>query len=221
MPEVDSVGAVSTDPTHDIPDAEVLRSRYRPAHPAILAKARPKIDPKAADFIAASPFLVLATTSPEGTDASPRGGPPGFVRVLDDGHLALGDLAGNNRLDSYGNIVEHPQVGLIFFVPGIEETLRVNGRASLTTDPTVLDQAAVDGRTPKVAVVVAVDECFIHCAKALRRSGLWDPGSWGAVASPTGAEVIVDAYQLDVDPALVAADLEVGYQETIWEAGGL
>jgi PPOX class probable FMN-dependent enzyme len=207
--------------TTTIGSADELRSRYRPAHPAILAKARPKVDPKAAEFIAAAPFMVLATTSGSGTDASPRGGPPGFVAVVDDTHVAFGDLAGNNRLDSYGNIVEHPAVGMLFFVPGIDETLRINGRASLTSDPAVLARTTVDGRVPKVAVLVEVDECYIHCAKALRRSGLWDPERWGQAPSPTGAEVIVDQYSLDVDPAAVEADLEAGYQETMWESGGL
>ena len=125
-------------PDHAIRDEADLRDHYRPAHQAVLDKARPKIDPKAAGFIAASPFMVLASTSASGTDASPRGGPPGFVTVLDEHHLAFGDLSGNNRLDSYANIVEHAHVGLLFLVPGVGETLRVNGRATLTTEPSVL-----------------------------------------------------------------------------------
>jgi AspT/YidE/YbjL antiporter-like protein len=107
-------------------------------------RQRPKIDPKAAGFVAAAPFMVLATTSASGTDASPRGGPPGFVTVLDEHRLAFGDLSGNNRLDSYSNIVEHPQVGLLFLVAGVGETLRVNGRASITTDPAVLERTAIN-----------------------------------------------------------------------------
>jgi PPOX class probable FMN-dependent enzyme len=203
---------------HDQAD---LRARYRDPTPAVVHKARPCVDPKAAAFLASSPLLVLATTSASGTDASPRGGPPGFVRVLDEHHVAFADLSGNNRLDSYGNIVEHPQVGMIFFVPGEGETLRINGRASVTTDPEVLACTAVDGVRPKVAVVVDVEECYIHCAKAIRRSGVWDPSTWlSADERTTGAEVIVDQFDLDVDPATVAANLEQNYEETLWVEGG-
>lgn len=209
------------DITTPMRDEDAIRARYHPAHPAILAKARPRVDAKAADFVAASPFVVLATTSASGTDASPRGGPPGFVKVLDPERVAFGDLAGNNRLDSYVNIVDRPEVGMLFLVPGVGETLRINGRASVTSAPDVCELVAIDGVQPKVAVVVDVDECYIHCAKALRRSGLWDPDTWSAPAArPSAAEVIVDQYQLDVEPALVEADLEAGYQETIWTGGG-
>jgi len=209
------------DATNVIRDEADLRDRYRPAHPAILAKARPLVDPKAADFVAASPFVVLATTSPAGTDASPRGGPPGFVRVLDAERVAFGDLAGNNRLDSYANIVHHSEIGMLFLVPGIEETLRINGRAHVTDDPAVCARVAIDRVHPKVAIVVDVEECYIHCAKAVRRSGLWETGTWlGPTARPSAAEVIVDQYRLEVEPAVVAADLEAGYQETIWTGGG-
>lgn len=209
------------DITTPMRDEDAIRARYHPAHPAILAKARPRVDVKAADFVAASPFVVLATTSASGTDASPRGGPPGFVKVLDPERVAFGDLAGNNRLDSYVNIVDRPEVGMLFLVPGVGETLRINGRASVTSAPDVCELVAIDGVQPKVAVVVDVDECYIHCAKALRRSGFWDPDTWSAPAArPSAAEVIVDQYQLDVEPALVEADLEAGYQETIWTGGG-
>lgn len=207
--------------TNEIRDEAQLRDRYRPANPAILAKARPRVDPKAADFVAASPFMVLATTSSAGTDTSPRGGPPGFVKVLDPRRVAFGDLAGNNRLDSYVNILDRSEVGLLFLVPGVGETLRINGRAGVTGDPDLCARVAIDGVQPKIAVVIDVDECFIHCAKALRRSGLWDPDTWGdPSARPSAAEVIVDQYQLDVEPALVEADLEIGYQDTIWTEGG-
>ena len=205
----------------DIADVDELRSRYREPTPAVLHKARPVIDPAVADFIAASPFVVVATTSDGGTDASPRGGPPGFVVTLDESTIAFGDLAGNNRLDSYANIVEHPSVGLLFLVPGLEETLRVNGQARITTDPDILDRTTVDDRRPKVAVVIEVDECFIHCGKAVRRSGMWDPSTWPADDErPTAGEVIVSQFSLEMDPALIDADLEAGYRETLWEHGG-
>lgn len=207
--------------TAGIHDVDGLRSRYRDPTPAVLHKARPVIDPAAADFIAASPFVVVATTAEGGTDASPRGGPPGFVVTLDEGTIAFGDLAGNNRLDTYTNIVEHPSVGLLFLVPGLEETLRVNGRARITTDPDVLDRTVIDDRRPKVAVVIDVEECYIHCGKAVRRSGIWDPASWPAEDErPTAGEVIVSQFSLEMDPALIDADLDAGYKETLWEQGG-
>lgn len=209
------------DATATICDEAALRDRYRPAHPAILAKARPRVDPKAADFVAASPFVVLASTSATGTDASPRGGPPGFVKVLDPQRVGFGDLAGNNRLDTYVNIVDRPEIGMLFLIPGVEETLRINGRASVTDDPDLRACVAIEGVQPKVAVIIDVDECYIHCAKALRRAGLWEPTTWGAATDrPSAAEVIVDQYQLDVEASVVAADLELGYQETIWTEGG-
>jgi PPOX class probable FMN-dependent enzyme len=205
----------------NISDVDDLRSRYHDPMPAVVHKARPVIDPAAAELIALTPLIVIATSSDSGADSSPRGGPPGFVVTLDEHTLAFGDLAGNNRLDSYANIVEHPAVGLLFLVPGLEETLRVNGRARITTDPDVLDRTTVDGRRPKLAMVVDVEECYIHCGKALRRSGLWDPTTWPATDQrPTAGEVIVDQFSLDMDPGTIDADLEVGYRETLWENGG-
>jgi PPOX class probable FMN-dependent enzyme len=207
---------------HDVRDEADLRQRYRQPHPAVVAKNRPQVDPAAAAFIATSPLMVLATTSATGTDASPRGGPPGFVRLLDPQHVAFADLSGNNRLDSYGNIVEHALVGMLFLVPGVGETLRINGRAVITTDPDVLAATAIDGVTPKVAVVVEVEECYIHCAKALRRSGVWEPATWLDPEQRTSAaEVIVDQFRLDVTPDVVEADLEQDYRDTLWVEGGV
>jgi uncharacterized protein len=210
------------DAAYQLDDEAALRGCYRPPSEMVVKKARPRIDPVAARFVAASPLVVLATSSASGTDASPRGGPPGFVKVLDPDHLGFGDLSGNNRLDSYTNIVEHPEVGILFLVPGMDDTLRVNGRARVTTDPSVLDRTAIDGVHPKVALVVEVDECFVHCAKALRRSGVWQPDTWlPAEERPSGAKVVTDQFQLDADPAAIEAELEVGYKATMWREGGL
>lgn len=208
------------DPT-GISDVDDLRSRYHAPTPEVLHKERPVVDPSAAELIAIAPLVVIATTSANGADASPRGGPPGFVVTLDEHTIAFGDLAGNNRLDSYANIVENPEVGLLFLIPGLEETLRVNGRARITTDPDVLDRTTIDGRRPKLAVAIDVEECYIHCGKAIRRSGLWDPSTWpGADERPTAGEVIVGQYSLDLDPSLIDADLDAGYEATLWESGG-
>jgi PPOX class probable FMN-dependent enzyme len=204
-----------------IPDAAALRDHYRDPHPLVLKKVVPEVDEAAATFLAASPFFVLATASAEGADASPRGGPPGFVRVLDRGRIAWADLAGNNRLDSFQNVVQQADVGLLFFSPGVEETLRVNGRAELSTDPAVLAAVAFDEVHPKVAVVVHVTECYVHCAKALRRAALWDPASRPAPeARPSAAAIITRHLELDVDPSVVEADLEAGYRRTLWVEGG-
>lgn len=207
---------------HAITDQAGLRRLYRDAHPNVRAKAIDHIDAGARRFIALSPFVVLSTAGGERVDSSPRGGPPGFVAVLDDRRVALGDLAGNNRLDSIGNIVERPRVGLMFVIPGHGETLRVNGRATVTTDPAVLDACRLDGKLPKVAVGVDVEECFVHCAKAFRRSGLWDPATWPAAgAAPTAGALFKAHLGLDDIPAeLIDADLEAGYRATMWEVGG-
>jgi uncharacterized protein len=204
-----------------IEDHDGLRTVYRQPSGGALDKEIDHLDEGARSFIARSPFLVLATSSPAGTDASPRGGPPGFVAVLDDHRLALGDLSGNNRLDSYSNVVENPEVGLLFLVPGVDETLRVNGRAALTTDPAVLDATTIDGRRPKVALGVEVDACYIHCAKAFRRARLWDAGSWlDPDERPQPVCILTGHLDIDVPPDVVAANLEKNYTETIWEPGG-
>ena len=122
-------------------------------------------------FIELSPFLVLATAG----DASPKGDPPGFVKVIDDKTILIPDRRGNNRLDSMQNIVDDPQVGVLFFVPGLNETLRVNGRAEITADEALLAPLAIKGKAPKTGILVHIDEVFMHCAKALVRSQLWNP----------------------------------------------
>jgi PPOX class probable FMN-dependent enzyme len=111
-------------------------------------------------------------------DVSPKGDAPGFVHVLDDHHLAIPDRLGNNRIDGLRNIVENGHVGLIFLIPGREDTLRVNGRARIVRDETLLDRLAVNGKRPVTALVVEVEQCFMHCARAFKRAGLWEPARW-------------------------------------------
>lgn len=132
------------------------------------------LDPHAKNFIGKSPFLVMATVSQTGKmDNSPRGGKPGFVQVLDDNHILIPDSKGNNRLDSLVNIVENGRVGLFFMLPGIDETLRINGSAEIRTDIELLDRFADEQNPPKTCLVIEVEEMFLHCAKALMRSKLW------------------------------------------------
>ena len=208
--------------SHAVADLEGLRAIYREPHPLVVRKKIDHVDDAARAFVEAAPFVVVATTGPAGADASPRGGAPGFVRVLDPGRLAMGDLAGNNLLDTHTNIVAQPQVGLLFLVPGVEETLRVNGRATLTTDPTVLDAVTGDGKRPGMAIGIDVEECYIHCAKAFRRSKLWDPESWPERSErPSAGRALRDHIGLDASPEAIEADLEAGYRATLWDPGGV
>jgi PPOX class probable FMN-dependent enzyme len=144
-------------------------------HRLAVHKVQPALDRHAAAFIRRSPFLCLGTQDGQGrADVSPRGDPPGFVTILDERTLAIPDRPGNNRLDSLTNILSNPSVGLLFVIPGFDDTLRVSGRARLVTDPALLEGMTVNGRAPKLAIVVSVTEVFMHCAKAFRRSKLWD-----------------------------------------------
>ena len=147
--------------------------------PRVIAKETPQLDARAVDFIATSPFLVMATTGEDGScDAGPKGGPAGFVNVLTSTRLLVPDFPGNRRFDGVQNIVDRPGIGLLFVVPGISETLRVNGFARLTRDPALLAACEVDGRQPWFVVDVEVRQVFSHCGKAFVRGHLWEPESW-------------------------------------------
>jgi uncharacterized protein len=159
----------------DITTLEALRALYAPARERSVKKEIPQLDAHCAGFIALSPFLVVASAGADGAmDASPRGGDAGFVKVLDAGTLLIPDSPGNNRLDTLENIVSTGHVGLLFLVPGVDETLRVNGRAVLTTDEATLARCADAKRVPKLVIRVSVEAAYLHCAKALMRSNLWD-----------------------------------------------
>jgi uncharacterized protein len=166
------------DPACGIADEAALRALFPPTHTLAVDKVQDRLDAHARAFIARAPFLCLGTQGAQGrADVSPRGDPPGFVRVLGPRTLAIPERPGNNRLDSLANILTNPSVGLLFIVPGFDDTLRVNGQARLTTDPALLDSLAMEGRAPRLAIVVTVTEVFLHCAKAFRRSRLWDPAA--------------------------------------------
>jgi hypothetical protein len=141
-------------------------------------KAIPKLDQFSRELIERSPFLTIGTANANGkSDVSPRGDGPGFVLILDDNTIFIPERPGNNRVDTLSNITENPNVGLLFLVPGFDETLRVNGRASVVKDEKLLERCAVNGKVPKLGILVAVEEAYLHCAKAFRRSKLWDPAS--------------------------------------------
>jgi PPOX class probable FMN-dependent enzyme len=151
-----------------------LRARFKAPSELAIRKELDHLDHNCRKFIELSPCLCLATSRKDGTaDNSPRGDAPGFVQVLDDRTLLIPDRPGNNRLDSLANIVHHPQVGLLFFIPGVTETLRVNGRARIVTRPEILELFEVNKRAPAVAILVETQEVFLHCSKALIRSRLW------------------------------------------------
>jgi PPOX class probable FMN-dependent enzyme len=169
------MAANELNPDFAIRDEQQLRRLFQPVHTLAALKSQPGLDKHAQAFIRRAPFLCIGTQDRDGrADVSPRGDPPGFVRILDERTLAIPDRTGNNRLDSLVNILANPSVGLLFIIPGFDETLRVNGEARLVTDPAILAPMAVNDRIPKLAIVVTVREAFLHCAKAFRRSQLWD-----------------------------------------------
>jgi uncharacterized protein len=203
-----------TPPFRDVvTDQADLRLLY--GEPSDIARRKDigALDAHCRAFIAHAPFVLIATAGADGRcDVSPKGDAPGFVLVLDDRRLAIPDRPGNRRLDGYSNLLANPHVGLIFMVPGREDTLRVNGRAWITRDPDLLARLAARGKAPQTAIGVEVEECFIHCAKAFKRSQLWETASWppaDAVASL--AQVIVDQLR----PAnMSVADVEARLQDS-------
>lgn len=171
-----------------------LRALYAQPGERALLKQLPRLDRHCRRFIGLSPFVVIATSGADGRlDASPRGGAPGFVKATAEGALLIPDSPGNNRLDSLQNILANPEVGLLFLIPGFDETLRVNGRAVLSCDDADLAACRDERRLPKIAIRVAVHEAYIHCAKAFMRSRLWDPGALvDRSLMPTIGEIIRD-----------------------------
>ena len=176
---------------------QALRAIYKPASERALKKEIPSLDGHAAQFIGLSPCVVIASGGTSGDlDASPRGGEPGFVKVLDAQTLLIPDAPGNNRLDTLENIVSTGQLGLLFMVPGFDETLRVNGRAVLSTDASDLQLFADAQRAPALVIRLAVASAYLHCAKALMRSQLWDASRHpDRTAMPTMGEMLRDQIQ--------------------------
>jgi PPOX class probable FMN-dependent enzyme len=173
---------------------EALEALYTPGPVAAsTVKVADRITPHYRALIEASPFLALATVGPEGLDCSPRGDQPGFVRIADERTLILPDRRGNNRIDSLRNVVRDPRVALLFLIPGSGTTFRVNGRAVISADPALLDSFMIDGKAPRTAMIVTVEEAYFQCARAIVRSGLWK------------AEAQVDPAALPTPGAMLAA----------------
>lgn len=212
----------TVDPRFEITDEAALRVFY----PEVSARAKIKgidaLDVHARDFIERSPFVCLGTQNTDGlADVSPRGDPKGFVQILDDKTVAIPDRPGNNRLDSLSNIVANPNVGLLFLIPGFEETLRVNGQARLATDPALLEGMSVNNRPPRLAIVVRITEVFMHCAKAFRRSGLWDPAQFqDRREMPSLSQIILEqtkgAPKGEAEMRKMDADLEESYNKSMY-----
>ena len=183
-----------------IDSVETLRAIYGDASPRAVAKQITRIDAHASRFIEASPFLVLSTFGTDGLcDVSPKGDDPGFVAILDDKTLAIPDRRGNNRLDGLTNLINNPAIGLIFFLPGMNETLRVQGNAEIRDDEDLLQRFAVNGKAPATVTVITVSELYFHCAKALMRSNLWDPsGHIDRSTWPSISQIIKDQADLDI-----------------------
>jgi uncharacterized protein len=177
----------------------------RPGERAV-GKERTRLDEHCRAFIALAPFLVLGTAGADGRcDVSPKGDQPGFVKVLDDTHLAIPDRIGNNRIDGMRNILANPHVGLIFLIPGREDTLRVNGRAVIVEDDAILEAMVVQGKRPPFAIGVEVEEVFMHCPRAFMRAGLWKPERWpDSRALPSMAAMLWD--QLPTRPNFPSAE---------------
>jgi PPOX class probable FMN-dependent enzyme len=201
---------------HTMTTTAELEGMYAQPMETSLLKELDHIGPHYRALIESSPFVALATSGPEGLDCSPRGDAPGFVRIADEKTLMIPDRRGNNRIDSLRNIVRDPRVALLFLIPGVSETMRVNGRAAISTDPELLESFKVDGKAPRCVIVVTVERAYFQCAKAIVRSKLWDPATrveraklptTGAmVAALTRGKVDAETYDREA-PARIKAQL--------------
>jgi uncharacterized protein len=205
--------------SHDINSFEELRALF--GEPSDLAKRKviPLVDEHCSNYISQSPFLVLSTSDENGyTDASPRGDAPGFVLVLDNNRIVIPERPGNKRMDSLKNILSNARVGLLFLIPGMLETLRVNGKASLTREPELLGRMKAGGKEPLLGIVVEVEECYIQCGKALKRSGLWNPESWADSSTlPKGAEILAAHSKMpEWSEVEIQQRLEDGYKNRLY-----
>ena len=196
---------------------EQLAALYRTPRGIAAVKKRSQLDEASAGLIARSPFVLVGTAGADGDlDVSPRGGPPGFVRVLDERHVAIPDLNGNNLIDSLRAVVATGRAALLVVIPGKNETLRVNGRAWVTTDADLLERWSDELRRPTTAIVVRTDEVFMHCAKAFRRGLVWDPSSWHTLDdAPDGLDVLRAQGLLPADDGTIRARLEQGYLDDL------
>lgn len=196
---------------------DALRECYAPPMERARLKSLRKLDEHCRRFIGLSPFVCIGTSSQDGADVAPRGDRPGFVRVLDDVTLAIPDWPGNNRLDSLTNVLSNPKVGLLFLIPGVDETLRVNGQAEITTDPDLLALWEVNGKQPKSVLRIFVAEAFLHCGKALIRSRLWhDDYRVNRSELPSYGRMLKDQIEVRDTAEEIEASVEQAYREKLY-----
>jgi hypothetical protein len=207
----------ATGDAHLIRDLDALLALYgQPVGPAV-AKELPYIHPHYQRFIEAAPFVAIGTCGPDGLDNSPRGDAPGFVRVADEHTVMLPDRRGNNRVDSLRNLVADPRIALLFLIPGVGETLRINGRAVISVDPALLESFSVDGKPPRSVLIVTVDTVYYQCSKALVRSKLWDPAARiERSALPSTGTMIGDISRGTIDAVAYDRDLPARIQAQLY-----
>lgn len=202
---------------HSISDLEALGAIYGAPAMASIKKEVDYIHPYYRKLVEAAPFAVLATNGPEGLDASPRGDPAGFIRVYDERTLLLPDRRGNNRIDSLRNIVHDPRVALLLLIPGVGETLRVNGMASITTDSALMESFSVNGKLPLSVLIIKVEKVFFQCSRAILRSRLWDPGLHVERGALPSAGAILEALSnAEIDGVKYDSDLPERIQKTMY-----
>ncbi len=193
-----------------------LEALYPKPLEASVKKELPALNEYYREIIAASPFATIASSGPDGMDCSPRGDGAGFVQVLDDRTLAIPDRRGNNRLDTLRNIVVDPRVALLFLIPGYNETLRVNGQAYLTLDVQLLETFKVNGKVPQTAIVIEIDRVYFQCARALKRSQLWNPSSYRDVESLPSAGTLIRSAVNDFDAEAYDEQLQERQEKTLY-----
>ena len=203
--------------SHVISSVEQLAALFPAPSEAAIRKESPVITPEYAALISASPFLVLATSGPDGLDASPRGDPAGFVAVADERTLLLPERRGNNRIDSLRNLLTDPRVGMLFLIPGVGETLRVNGRATISVEPALLERFRMQGQLPRCVLVVAVESAYFQCARAILRSGLWNRSSTGTAPTvPTPGAMLEALTDGGIDGAAYDRELPDRQRRTLY-----
>lgn len=202
---------------HRIADLDALEAIYGPPAAASIKKEADYIHPYYRKLVEASPFAVLATNGPDGLDASPRGDPAGFIRVCDEKTILLPDRRGNNRIDSLRNIVHDSRVALLFLIPGVGETLRINGEAAISTDPKLLEQFSMNGKLPLSVLIIKVKKVFFQCSRAILRSRLWDSTLHMERTSLPSVGAILEALSnAEIDGAKYDSDFPERVQKTMY-----